>query len=86
MVSKRNSYERVSFDWILYVSNQDWYSSSEKEALLLKDEELERLTEALAKEKEAHAQTRKEFADLKEAYKLAEERTENAVTEKEKYM
>ena len=29
--------------------------------------------------------TRKEFADLKEAYKLAEDRMENAVSEKEKF-
>jgi hypothetical protein len=37
------------------LANAEEQNSKYKEQLLLKNEELERLTEALAKEKEAHA-------------------------------
>jgi hypothetical protein len=43
------------------------------------------LTELLAKEKEKLNQTQKQVADLNESVKLAEERTMQAIEEREKY-
>ena len=39
----------------------------------------------MAHEKEKHEDTRKQLSDLKEAYKIAEDRTENAITDREKF-
>lgn len=55
------------------------------EELQIKQEEIERLTELLAKEKEKLNQTQKQVADLNESVKLAEERTMQAIEEREKY-
>lgn len=51
----------------------------------MKNEEIERLQEALAKEKSSHQDLKKEFTELKEALRIAEERMENAIAEKEKF-
>lgn len=55
------------------------------EELQVKQEEIERLTELLNKEKEKLIFTQKQVADLNESVKLAEERTMQAIEEREKY-
>ena len=51
----------------------------------VKQEEIERLTELLNKEKEKLIFTQKQVADLNESVQLAEERTLQAMEEREKY-
>lgn len=51
----------------------------------MKQEEIERLIELLNKEKEKLIFTQKQVADLNESVKLAEERTAQAIEEREKY-
>ena len=55
------------------------------EELQVKQEEIERLTDLLAKEKEKLLYAQKQVADLNESVKLAEERTNQAIEEREKY-
>ena len=55
------------------------------EELQVKQEEIERLTELLAKEREKLIHAQKQVADLNESVKLAEERTAQAIEEREKY-
>ena len=50
-----------------------------------KQDEIERLTDLLEKQKNELADAHKNIADLKENLKIAEERTLNAITEREKY-
>ena len=50
-----------------------------------KTDEIERLQDLLEKEKEALSNLQKKVADLHEAVKIAEQRTENAIAEREKF-
>lgn len=67
------------------IKEGSFIDATTSEKILLKNEEIERLQEQLALEKEKHEETRKQFSDLKEAYKIAEDRTENAIADREKF-
>lgn len=65
-------------------------ASTQESSILLeqiqeKNEEIERLQDLLEKEKEMLNEAHKEIADLKEAYSIAEERTANAIQDREKF-
>ena len=55
------------------------------EQLEEKQEEIERLNFIIQQDKEVLAATQKQVADLNEAVKLAEEQTEKAVSDREKF-
>lgn len=55
------------------------------EVLEEKQVEIERLQDMLEKETENLVESRKALADLKEAFKIAEERTNSAIQDKEKF-
>jgi len=50
-----------------------------------KEDEIERLQFLIEQDKEALATTQKQVADLNEAVKLAEEQTEKAISDREKF-
>jgi len=55
------------------------------EQLQDKQDEIERLQDLLEKEENQLSETQKVLADLKEAYTIAEERTQNAIADREKF-
>ena len=55
------------------------------ELLQEKTDEIERLQELLDKDKESMEKLQKQVSDLHEAVKIAEQRTENAIAEREKF-
>ena len=55
------------------------------EQLQEKQDEIERLQDLIKMDKEALKEEKKKIADLNEACTLAEERTENAISDREKF-
>lgn len=55
------------------------------EQLIDKQDEIERLQDMLEKEREQLVLAHKQVADLKEAFAISEERTQNAIQDREKF-